>query len=144
MSCTIAATARAAGDVVASHDSRPASAARPRDRRFQWTVSALLALQLLAGGVWFSHRNVAVETVDSGLAAAAALCLVLEDARDQSGRVPESLATLSAPLPSDVAPLVREGRLRYRPNPDRTDFEVILLPAAERGTRIEDDEESSG
>lgn len=143
LNCAISATARAVGKVVASAESAGHVTAPRRDSSFEWTVSVLFALQVAAGALWLGYRSTPAAEADSRLEAVAVLSQAVEDAREASGRLPESLASLPTPLPPETRRLVREGRLDYRPSPDRMDYEVILLPPGERDAHGETDAPSS-
>ena len=75
--------------------------------------------------IWWALLGAPVPAqVDAALDAVGTISQVVERSRDTSGLVPPNLDGVVGRLPADVAALVRNGDVRYRPSTDRRTFAV--------------------
>ena len=106
----------------------PSPGAEQRRGSGSWgyLVLALIVLNVVALAAWLIPTVTGTQATDRRLTdALTAVERVVETARDGSGRVPERLDHLLSRLPPDVARMVLDGDIAYRPSPDRSRYDLV-------------------
>lgn len=108
----------------------PPVVARPRRSGWRVAIVVLAILDLALAVTWglsFLLPQPADPAVERSVADVRALNHAVEASRDAAGLVPAEVEPVLGRVPTDVAVRVRSGAIRYRPSPDRRNFELTAV-----------------